>query len=97
MPAPSPIGLPQLTLKSGKAIHPGKLYRDNRPDNVRVLRVALISPPHRPDLPPELHAVHCTVIAQTYQGTVTHPNRTTKMRARRITSREFVEISEASL
>lgn len=60
----------------------GDEYRDNRADNIRTLQVRQVD---------GTDAV-CVVIAQTYLGETTYPNRETTMTLKRLTSSAFVRV-----
>ncbi|WP_280245820.1 hypothetical protein [Nocardia abscessus] len=82
-----------LPLPSGRIISVGQLYRDNREMNVRTLRVDHIS--ERDDHGDTERYITCTVIRQEYDGVVMEPMRTTRMVARRLTSKSFVLVGSA--
>ncbi|MGX1763237.1 hypothetical protein ACWIGW_44405 [Nocardia brasiliensis] len=68
-----------LTAKNGTVIREGEEFQDSREDNVRTLRVERFNGPQ----------VVAIVIAQTYQGETTYPDRETRMDVNRLAGRAF--------
>nr|WTA71286.1 hypothetical protein OHB51_35415 [Micromonospora sp. NBC_00855] len=85
---------PTSWITKNGVVRVGQLYRDNRDDNIRTLRVDSIEP----DLYGDSAKVHYTVISQTYLGQTTEPMRTHRMKVTRITNpRAFVLVPAGDL